>query len=331
MRGHACSLGKEGYQESQNVAKGVASPGRSKNEMAASIALTNGVELKKLGSSNVHVPAIGMGTWRYTGGLEPLRRGIEHGACLIDTAEIYGTEEIVGQAIRGRRDRVFVASKVAPRHFRRRELITAADNSLKRLELDHIDLYQLHWPNHTVPIEETMAAMQELVDAGKVRFIGISNFSLPDLKRAEGVFSKYRIVSNQVRYSLIERTVENGLLEYCRQRQITIIAHSPLGVSFPTITAADPEQMLAQIAERTGKTAAQIALNWLIAKENVIAIPRASVISHTIENCAASGWRLSLSEYGLLESNLRCKRRGWVSSTAARWKRHVSQRLGRQL
>ncbi len=293
--------------------------------------MTRSTESKKLGSSHVHLSSIGLGTWRYTGGVEPLRVGIDNGACLIDTAEIYGTEEIVGRAIRGRRDEVFIATKVAPRHFRRLELIAAAENSLKRLDTEYIDLYQLHWPNYTVPLEETLAAMEALVDAGKVRFIGVSNFSVRDLKIAEAVFCRYKIVSNQVRYSLIDRTVEGGLLEYCRQKEITVIAHSPLGTSFNSLRAADPKGVLGQVALSAGRTEAQVALNWLIAKDNVIAIPRASTAAHALEDCQSVGWRLSPNEDSLLEMELRYKRRGLIASNLARWKRQVGQRLGKQL
>src|SRR5207247_6345529 len=160
---------------------------------------------KVLGNTNICLPEVGLGTWNYKGGAEPLRRGIALGACLIDTAESYGTEEIVGEAVKDLRDRVFIATKALPRHFRHTDLLMAADRSLKRLRTDHIDLYQLHWPNYAVPIEETMAAMEALVERGKVRFIGVSNFSVTDLKKAQAALSKYKIASNQVRYNLIDR------------------------------------------------------------------------------------------------------------------------------
>src|SRR5690348_11498733 len=111
------------------------------------------MELKQLGSTTVRIPAIGFGTWRYKGGIEPLRAALDCGASFLDTAETYGTEELVGEAIRGRRPEVFLATKVAPRNFRRTDLFRAAENSLRRLRTDYIDLYQLHWPNVTVPIE----------------------------------------------------------------------------------------------------------------------------------------------------------------------------------
>ena len=113
---------------------------------------------KRLGNTEVKIPEIGMGTWNYWGGAEPLRRAFALGATLVDTAESYGTEEIVGEAIRGQRSRVFVATKVSPRNFRRADLFAAVERTLRRLGTDYIDVYQLHWPNYTVPIEETMAA-----------------------------------------------------------------------------------------------------------------------------------------------------------------------------
>ena len=132
---------------------------------------------KELANTGTRLAEIGLGTWQYEGGVEPLRTGIALGACFIDTAESYSTEEVVGRAIQGIRNKVFVATKVSPRHFRRSDVIRSAEASLRRLKTDYIDLYQLHWPNYAVPIEETMAAMEKLVESGKIRFIGVSNFS----------------------------------------------------------------------------------------------------------------------------------------------------------
>src|SRR5207249_8002316 len=183
---------------------------------------------KFLGDTTVRLPEIGLGTFNYKGGVEPLRTAIALGAGLIDTAESYGTEEIVGEAIKGDRDRVFLTDKVSPAHFRRPDLLLAAERSLQRLRTDYIDLYQLHRPNYTVPIQETMAAMEELVEQGKIRFIGVSNFSVAELKKGQAALSKYKIVSNQVRYSLVERSIEPELLRYCQENRITVIAYSPL-------------------------------------------------------------------------------------------------------
>src|SRR5499426_2886226 len=160
------------------------------------------MELKPLGNTGVMVPEIGLGVWRYSGGVEPLRHGVELGAFLIDTAEIYGTEDVVGQAIKGIRDRVFLATKVSPDHLGYDNLLRAAEASLQRLDTNCIDLYQIHWPNWSVPIQETMRAMEALVDRGLVRHIGVSNFSAQQLRAAQAAMSKYPIVSNQVLYNL---------------------------------------------------------------------------------------------------------------------------------
>ncbi|HWY74557.1 MAG TPA: aldo/keto reductase, partial [Verrucomicrobiae bacterium] len=258
----------------------------------------------------MRLPEIGFGTWNYRGGVEPLRAAIECGARLIDTAESYGTEEIVGEAIKGRRHQVFLATKVLPRNFMRRDLIAAAERSLRRLGTDHIDLYQLHWPNLAIPIEEPMRGMEELVDAGKVRFIGVSNFSVRDLVNAQAALSRQRIVANQVRYSLIERTIEGGLLEYCQKNGITVIAYSPLAMGLGNIRAADPEGALRKAAEASGKSEVQVSLNWCIRNENVLAIPKASSVEHIVENMGASGWKLPPDLVRLLEDKIRYHRRG---------------------
>lgn len=296
-----------------------------------SVAARSKVELKRLGSSTILLPEIGLGTWGFIGGTEILRAGIDHGACLIDTAESYGTEEIIGKAIRGIRDGVFIATKVAPRHFRQHDLIAAAEGSLRRLNTEYIDLYQLHWPNYTVPIEETIGAMERLVAAGKVRFVGVCNFSVAELRTAQAATSEFKIVSNQVRYSLIERTVEKELLHYCQLNEITVIAYSPLGQNLDRIRAHDPEKVLDQVATDSGKTCAQVALNWLIAKQNVFAIPRSSGIGHVVGNCKASGWRLSDADYHVLSTKIQCRRLGTVGRAARRWKRHLAQSIGREL
>ncbi len=287
------------------------------------------METKFLGNTHVKIPEIGFGTWNYAGGIEPLQAAIDHGAFLIDTAENYGTEAVVGEAIRGRREQVFLATKAAPRNFRRKDLIAAAERSLRLLGTDYIDLYQLHWPNYAVPIAETMSAMEELADAGKIRFIGVSNFYVPDLRRAQAALRKHRIVSNQVRYSLVERTIEGGLWKYCRENAITIIAFSPLDTNFLQFQAADPQGELARIAAREQKTRAQVALNWLIAKDGVVTIPKASSIEHVKEDCGASGWRLPDQEYALLAKAIHYRRRGALEIIGRRLARNVLQHLGR--
>ena len=287
------------------------------------------MNLKELGKTGVLLPEIGLGTWQYCGGVEPIKKAIVLGSSLVDTAESYCTEEIVGEAVKQFRNRVFIATKVLPRHFRRSDVLMAADKSLQRLRTDYIDLYQLHGPNCTVPIEETMGAMEELVDKGKIRFIGVSNFSVPELRKAQRALSKYRLVSNQVRYSLVDRSIEVDLLRYCAENKITVIAFSPLACGMNHIKEKDPRAILNKMAALTGKTEAQVALNWCISRENVIAIPKASSIEHVVQNCDASGWRLSPEQNRLLEEGVKFRRRGPAEAFLRRAARAILQRLNR--
>ena len=278
----------------------------------------------------VQLPEVGLGTWKYVGGPRPLRHALELGATLIDTAESYDTEEIVGQASQGIRHKVFIATKISPHHFRRRDVKTAAEASLRRLKTDYIDLYQLHWPNLIVPLEETMSAMEELADQGKIRLIGVSNFLVGELRRAQAVLSRHRIFSNQVRYSLIDRTIEGRLLDYCQQNHIAVIAFTPLGHGLDQISRMDPAGVLERIAKQCGKTRAQVALNWCLAKEGVVTIPKASTIEHVAENCGASGWRLTAEQLQELSHRIRYQRRGTLEIALRRIARYVFQRIGRE-
>jgi diketogulonate reductase-like aldo/keto reductase len=284
---------------------------------------------RELAKTGVKLPAVGLGTWQYRGGTDPLRTGVRLGAGFIDTAESYGTEDVVGQAIKGSRNEIFLATKLSPRHFRHSDVVRSADTSLKRLKTDYLDLYQLHWPNYTIPIEETMGAMESLVDGGKVRFIGVSNFMLRDLKRAQRAMTRYKIVSNQVRYNLIERTIEFGLLDYCREQDITVIAHSPLATSLPTIKAKDRSQVIDAVTRATSRTAAQIALNWCLSKQGVVVIPKADSIDHVKENCQASDFELSPEELRLLNSAVQFRRRRNVGIELRRVARYFLQLAGR--
>ena len=264
------------------------------------------MERKRLGSSGVMVPEIGLGTWRYTGGPEPLRRGVQLGANLIDTAEMYRTEDAVGEAIAGIRQQVFVATKVLGSNLRYDAVLRAADRSLRLLAIDQIDLYQIHWPNPRVPIAETMQAMARLVDDGLVDYVGVSNFSVEDMAEAQAAMPHYPIVSNQILYNLRRRRAERDVIPYCRQHDIAVIAYSPLhegaltgnggGVASGVRRALGmnrDRQVLADLAGETGKTAAQVALNWVADQPGVIAIPKSNSVARTEENCAASGWSLT--------------------------------------
>ena len=269
------------------------------------------MELKRLGASGVMVPEIGLGTWRYTGGAEPLRRGIELGANFIDTAEMYRTEDQVGEAIAGIRERVFVATKVLGGNLRYDAVLRAADKSLRRLGVDKIDLYQIHWPNPSVPIAETMRAMERLVADGLVDYVGVSNFSVEDMEEAQAAMQNNPLVSNQILYNLRRRRAERDVIPYCRQHDVAVIAYSPLhegalvgnegGRIRRALGLNRDQQVLADIAGETGKTAAQVALNWVADQDGMIAIPKSNSVARTEENCAASGWRLTAEQRQRLE------------------------------
>jgi len=263
------------------------------------------MELKPLGNTDFMVPEIGLGTWNYSGGVEPLRKGVELGASLIDTAEGYYTEDVVGKAVKGIRNRVFVATKVSGRHLGYDDVLKAAEGSLRLLGTDYIDLYQIHWPNSRFPIKETMRAMEKLVDSGLVKYIGVSNFSTEELREAQSFLRNYSIVSNQVLYNLNNREIEKYLLPYCQKNQITIIAYTPLDngklTKKPRLMSSETMKVLEQIANELQKTMAQVALNWCTSRHNVIAIPKSNSVARTIENCDASGWRLTQDHIRLLD------------------------------
>ena len=263
------------------------------------------MELKELGKTGVMVPEIGLGTWKYHGGDAPLRRGVEMGAFLIDAAEGYRNEEEVGQAIQGIRHKVFLATKVLGSNLHYDQVLRAAESSLRRLAVDYIDLYQIHWPNSGVPIKETMSAMATLVDSGMVKYVGVSNFSLAELQEAQAARANVPIVSNQVLYSLKRREIERALLPYCQENQVTVIAYTPLAdgslAARPRLRPERRLELLEEVATQAGKTMAQVALNWCTSRPKVIAIPKSNSLERTIENCGASGWRLSPEQVLLLD------------------------------
>ena len=263
------------------------------------------MEYRELGGTGEMVPEVGLGTWKYKGGPEPLRTGIELGASLIDTAEMYRTEDAVGQAIKDRRDKVFLATKVLGSHLRYDAVMQAAENSLRLLNDDVIDLYQLHWSNSGVPIAETMRAMEELVDRGVVRYIGVSNFSVAELRDAQHAMTKYPVVSNQVLYNLKRRQIERDLIPYCVDNNVTVIAYTPLADgSLSGRSRYLPDKggsALERVAQEVYKTPAQVALNWCLSRPNVIVIPKTNSVTRTVENCGASGWSLTPSQVAALE------------------------------
>jgi len=278
------------------------------------------MEYREFGRTGVKVSAIGMGTYydptyiaaallfRYHHNrdkkIAALKKGLELGVNLIDTAEIYQTEPLVAEAIKGhKREELFIATKVFQNHLRYDDVLRAARKSLDRLRCSYIDLYQIHWPNSKVPIEETMRAMEKLVDDGKVRYLGVSNFSLDLIRRAEEALSRNRLASNQVEYNLKAREVEKDLVPYCEKNGIVILAYRPIAHG----ALANPDLRLGTVMDEIskkhgGKTPAQIALNWLMNKGRMVfPIPRASRPERVIENSGSTGWSLDDEDMRKLE------------------------------
>lgn len=269
------------------------------------------MEYRTFGRSGFRVSAIGMGTYydpisviaarfgfykNKDAKVLAIKKGIESGINLIDTAEIYGTEVLVAEAIKGfKRDELFIATKVWPSHLHYDDVLKAADKSIRRLSCSYIDLYQIHWPNPKVPIEETMSAMSRLVDEGKVRCIGVSNFSLEQMVRAQGALSKYELVSNQVEYNLLNRRIEGELLPYCEKEKIAVLAYRPLSHGVLSSPKGDLKTAIERVGQRNGgRTPAQVALNWILKKSKLaFPIPRASRPQRVVENLGALGWYLS--------------------------------------
>jgi diketogulonate reductase-like aldo/keto reductase len=278
------------------------------------------MEYREFGRAKVKVSAIGMGTYydassivasrlfSYRQGeqdkIAALKNGIELGVNLIDTAEMYDTEPLVAEAIQGfKRDTLFIATKVWSTHLKYNQVLKAAQRSLEKLRSGYIDLYQIHWPNPIVPIKETMSAMEKLVDEGKVRYIGVSNFSLSQMKEAEEALSKHELVSNQVEYSLKVRMIEENLLPYCDSNSIAILAYRPVAHGALANPSGKLKMIVDEISQKhDGKTPAQIALNWLVNKSKIVfPIPRASRPERIIENVGAVGWNLDPEDLAKLD------------------------------
>ena len=259
---------------------------------------------KELGDTGIQIPEIGLGTWNYRGWIKPLKKGIELGATLIDTAEGYYTEDIVGQAIKGIREKVFIATKVSGRHLSYRDVLKSAEESLYKLDIDYVDLYQIHWPNPAYPIQETMRAMEKLAGDGLIKFIGVSNFSLDEMKEAQYYLNNYKIVSNQVLYNLNNRDIEKNLIPYCNENKVTVIAYTPLDSGNLTkkgLLNKRSNEVLEQVADDENKTMSQVALNWCNSRPCVISIPKSDSAGRTAENCGGSGWRLKAENVEILD------------------------------
>ena len=256
---------------------------------------------------------IGVGTWMIEGrsrdaerrAIEALQLGLDLGMNHIDTAEMYGngrTEELIAEAIDGQREQVFLVSKVLPSNASYEGTLKACERSLKRLKTDIIDLYLIHWPSSQHPIEETMRAMEKLVDEGMVKFIGVSNFDVEQLREAQNGLVKHRIACNQVLYHLAYRGIERDLLPYCAENGIAIVGYSPFGHgNFPS-SHSRGGKVLAEIAKRHNRTVRQIALNFLTRDSNLFTIPKAGNPDHIRENSGAVGnWNLTDEDIAAIE------------------------------
>jgi len=305
------------------------------------------MERIELGKSGIKVSRPGLGAWQAGGKqwgddvrdkdcIAVIVKAHELGINLVDTAEVYGnghSEEVVGKALRQvGRDEMIVATKVAGSHLGYDQVLKACDGSLKRLGIDVIDLYQIHWPSawDQVPLSETMKALEKLRRDGKIRAIGVSNFSIRDMKEARDSLASADIVSNQVQYSMIHREIEKEVLPYCQQEGITVLAWAPLAEGAltgkyskskaPKDAVRDdhpffrPENieainsivaLLNEVGTSHRKTAPQVALNWLLTKDNVLPIPGAKNPKQAEENAGAAGWSLAAKEISRLDRALR--------------------------
>ena len=262
------------------------------------------VRATKLPSGEV-VPVLGQGTWYLGEGLRPredeiaaLRLGLDLGMYLIDTAEMYGdgaAERLVGEAIAGRRDEVFLVSKVLPGNATASGTVAACDRSLRRLRTEQLDLYLLHWRG-PVPLAETLDGFAALIRAGKIRYWGVSNFEVPDLEELRSLPGGRNVATDQVLYNLTRRGIEWQLLFWCREFALPIMAYSPIEQGR---LLRDP--VLQSVAARHGATPAQVALAWVLRHSDVIAIPRAGNPEHVRENRGALDLRLTEQDLAELD------------------------------
>lgn len=249
-----------------------------------------------------HVPALGQGTWRMGENKEAhpdevaaLRLGIDLGMTLIDTAEMYGeggAEKVVADAIAGQRERVFIVTKVYPHNASRSELPKACERTLKRLRIDVIDLYLLHW-RETVPLAETVEAFEKLRSNGKIQRWGVSNFDVKDMKELFAIDKGPNCATNQLLYNLESRGIEFDLLPWCRERNVPIMAYAPVGHGRGLLD----NETLKKIARRDDATPAKIALAWVLHQQASIAIPKATKQKHVEENARSVEINLTRQDF----------------------------------
>ena len=271
----------------------------------------------RFGPVHASVPPVGQGTWqleRYDRGevVAALRRGLDLGLTHVDTAEMYGdglVEETVGEAIEGRRDEVFLVSKVLPSNASRRGTLVACERSLRRLRTDRLDCYLLHWPSSEHPLEDTIAAFEELRRSGAIRSYGVSNFDEDLLRQALSIAGRGKIACNQVLYHLEERHADAGLIPLCEELGNAFVGYSPFGSgSFPSPQSRGGK-VLAEVARAHGATPRQVALAFLIRRPSLFSIPRSSKVEHTEENAGALKLKLAAAELERIDGAFPVRRR----------------------
>jgi len=269
------------------------------------------VERRRFGSGGPKVAIIGQGTWRITkaggqGAVNALRRGLDLGMTHIDTAEYYGeAEDVIGKAIEGRRDEVFLVSKVMPQNASRAGTVAACERSLEKMKTDRLDCYLLHWRGRH-PLEETIAGFEELRSAGKIASWGVSNFDVDDLDEAFAIAGRGRIACNQVLYHLGERTIEQAVVPWCEKHDVAVVAYTPFGPDeFPSPTS-NRGRVLEEIASAHGATARQVALRFLVRRESVFTIPKAERAAHVEDNAGAGELELSRAELARIDEAFPC-------------------------
>ncbi|HVI29980.1 aldo/keto reductase [Hansschlegelia sp.] len=265
------------------------------------------MERRPFGLLPREVAVIGQGTWYIDAAHRPtaiaaLRRGIDLGMTHIDTAEMYGDAEIVvGEAIAGRRDDVFVVSKVLPSNASYSGTVAACERSLARLGTDRLDCYLLHWPG-SHPLEDTFAGFERLREQGKILSWGVSNFDVPDLDAAWKAGGKGQLVCNQVLYNLGERAIEHAVLPWCEEHGVAVVAYSPFGHGDFPGRRTPGGLVLEEIAASHGATARQVALRFLVRKPSLFAIPKASSVEHAEDNSGAGSLRLTEAEFARIDA-----------------------------
>jgi len=267
------------------------------------------MELREFAPGNRKVPVIGQGTWYIDSGqraaaIAALRRGLDLGMTHIDTAEMYGNgaaERIVGEAIAGRREEVFLVSKVVPQHASRVGTIAACEKSLERLKTDHLDCYLLHWPG-SHPLEETLAGFEHLQQAGSILSWGVSNFDVDGLDEIVAIAGEGFIACNQVLYHLQERAIEHAVVPWCEAHDVALVAYSPFGhADFPG-PRTPGARVLQEIANAHNATPRQVALRYLVRHPGTFTIPKASSVAHVEENAGAGDLRLTPDELAMIDA-----------------------------